>query len=123
MSRSRRLALLAALGMLLGASLGRADIPPPFDSPDAHCSREEQCAHGALCPAGLRVDHDAATSCQSDAQGRGLVYRCHTGGNYMGTSLYCPPQEQGSWRPPASAGSAGSPGRSRWGCSVGGSPP
>ncbi len=97
---SRRIALALAACASFAASLGSADIPPPPDSPDAHCSREEQCAHGVECPAGLRVDHDASAACVSGATARGLSYRCHTGGNYGGTSLYCPAGETGSWTPP-----------------------
>ena len=50
----RSLVLLLSFGTGVAAALlpgpGRADIPRPDPTPDAHCTLDEQCKSGTLCP-------------------------------------------------------------------------
>ncbi|MGD0527673.1 MAG: hypothetical protein ABSE49_21245, partial [Polyangiaceae bacterium] len=92
---------LVALLVVLAAGAAQADVLPDPDSADAHCSLGEQCPAGVECPAGLRQDAGAVQACIDATKAKGLAYRCHRGGNYFGTSVYCSPDAGGSWTPPA----------------------
>lgn len=99
------------VAMVLGlASTARADVPPPADSPDAHCTLEEQCKAGVLCPYTFSPGKPPAAgevpegqACRADAATKGLEQRCRSGGNYSGNDLYCPKGATGTWSPPAKA--------------------
>lgn len=126
-SRMRSLLFLLSLGTGTAAALlpvpGRADIPPPDSSPDAHCTLEEQCKSGTLCPYAFNpsssdgAEAKVGADCRAEASGKGLERRCKDGGNYGGQDLFCPVGETGTW----------SPGRSRatrsGSCSLHGDPP
>jgi MYXO-CTERM domain-containing protein len=101
-SASTMRSALLLLFLLLSASPAQADEPPPPDSPDAHCSREEQCKTGVLCPyASLRGRKPASgemlvgEACRTDAKAKGLEQRCRHGGIYSGEELFCPPGATG----------------------------
>src|SRR5580700_2755115 len=103
----RRPVVLMVLAL---ASTARADVPPPPDSPDAHCSLEEQCKAGVLCPYAFNPGHKLAPgevpegqACRSDALAKGLEQRCRHGSNYSGDELFCPKGAAGTWSPPPSA--------------------
>ena len=91
----------------------RADVPPPPDSPDAHCSLEEQCKAGVFCPYTFRPGTKATPgkepegeACRSNAATKGLEARCRNGGNYSGNELFCPKGAMGTWTTPVTAPTA-----------------
>jgi MYXO-CTERM domain-containing protein len=92
--------LVALVAMLLVGATAQADVPPEPDSADAHCTLAEQCPGGVECPSGLRQDAGAIQACMDKTKAKGLAYRCHRGGNYFGTAVYCSPDAGGSWTPP-----------------------
>jgi hypothetical protein len=108
--RWRRLALAAASILLLAPLFARADIAPPPDSPDAHCTTAEQCPHGESCPYSFKpgakdsIEQQNANAnqlnCEERLKAKKLERRCRAGGNYAGTILYCPKGETGTWRAP-----------------------
>lgn len=99
------------VAMVLGlASTARADVPPSPDSPDAHCTLEEQCKAGVMCPYTFSPGKKPAPgevpegqACRADATAKGLESRCRNGGLYGGNELYCPKGATGTWTPPAKA--------------------
>lgn len=95
------------LALLAFGVPARADMAPPPDSPDAHCSLAEQCPNGVFCPYFMRpgvppADGEAPVgeACRTQAAAKGLVRRCRDGGNYGGQALFCPQGETGSWASP-----------------------
>lgn len=105
--RSSALLLSAATAALVATIAGpaRADIPPPPDSPDAHCTLEEQCKSGVLCPYAFNPGNQDESAkvgedCRVGAEAKGLKQRCRSGSNYSGEHLYCPPGETGTWSAP-----------------------
>jgi hypothetical protein len=99
---------LAVLAGLLCALPAAADVPPPPNSPDAHCSLQEQCAHGVLCPYSFNPgrpqppgEAPLGEACRSQATSKGLEQRCRHGNLYRGDDLFCPKGETGSWKPDA----------------------
>ncbi len=111
-----KLAPALLFAALLGVSprAARADIPPPPDSPDAHCTPAEQCPSGVYCPYSHHPgrppapdEENVGQACRQDASAKGLQQRCRNGGNYSGQDLFCPKGETGSWSPPGAARSCG----------------
>jgi MYXO-CTERM domain-containing protein len=105
--------LLALPLVLAFASTAHADVPPPPDSPDAHCTLAEQCDKGVLCPYAFHPGKPPAPgeapvgeACRSAALAQGLERRCRHGGNYGGEELFCPKGATGSWSPPGHASSS-----------------
>jgi MYXO-CTERM domain-containing protein len=99
--------LLCALFL---ASPARADVPPSPDSPDAHCSLQEQCPHGTSCHYAIQPgsppapgEEPVGQACRAQAGAKGLERRCRNGGNYWGDEIFCPKGETGSWKPPSPA--------------------
>jgi hypothetical protein len=114
--RSRRqsthqaLMLVTMLGTLVRPLISQADVPPPPDSPNAHCTPTEQCPNGIYCRYSIRPgaapqpgEVPVGESCRTDAKAKGLSRRCRNGGNYAGSELFCPEGETGSWSPAKSA--------------------
>jgi hypothetical protein len=95
----------ALLMVLLLEGSARADVLPDPDSADAHCSLAEQCPDGFECPSGIRQDAGVVQACDDAQKAKGRTYRCHRGGNYFGTALYCRSDAHGSWSPPSAGGS------------------
>ncbi|HEY3818622.1 MAG TPA: hypothetical protein VGL81_15720 [Polyangiaceae bacterium] len=89
--------------LLLLAGSARADILPDPSSADAHCTLAEQCVDGVECPAGIRQDAGVVQACADAQKAKGLEYRCHRGGNYFATAVYCRADARGSWSPPPPA--------------------
>jgi hypothetical protein len=105
------LAALIVIGFVF-VPTARADVPPPPDSPDAHCSLAEQCDKGVLCPYAFHPGAPPAPgearvgdACRSSATTQGLERRCRSGGNYSGQELFCPKGATGTWKPPGPAAS------------------
>jgi len=113
LTRPRRRGLLfsvirpaLAVSFMLALSVpARADVPPPPDSADAHCSLAEQCPHGVFCPYAFRPGRapeagevPVGDACRTEAAAKGLAQRCRSGGNYSGQNLFCPAGETGSWK-------------------------
>lgn len=102
----RPLRRLLALAALLLPATARADIAPDPDSPDAHCTRAEQCPAGETCPYAFNPGDRTGESekvgedCRAEMLKKGLERRCRNGGNYGGEHLFCPPGSSGSWSPP-----------------------
>jgi MYXO-CTERM domain-containing protein len=100
------LALSASPVALCLPASARADIPPDPDSPDAHCTKAEQCPDGELCPYAFRPGQpegdwkNVGADCRAAVASKGLERRCRNGGNYSGENLYCPPGSTGSWTAP-----------------------
>ena len=100
--------LLSLVGILGVTTLAGADIPPPPDSPDAHCSASEQCSTGSVsCPYAFNPgrppppgEQPVGADCRARALARGMERRCRSGSNYSGDELFCPPGTRGSWRNP-----------------------
>jgi hypothetical protein len=114
--------IVTLLTLVLLAGTARADMLPDPDSADAHCTLAEQCPDGVECPSGIRQDASVVQSCDDAQEAKGLRVRCHRGGNYFGTAVYCRPDARGSWSPPPPKASAGAaspprPGRSLCGIS------
>ena len=106
----------ASVVLLLLSASARADVPPSPDSPDAHCSLDEQCKAGVLCPymfqGGGRTppgEIPVGQACRADAAAKGLERRCRHGGNYGGDEIFCPPGATGTWTRPAAAAPTSSP--------------
>ena len=100
----RILVVSLSLGTALLAGPARADVPPEPDSLDAHCTLEEQCKSGTLCPYAFDPGDEGesrqvGSECRTEVAKKGLERRCKDGGNYGGNDLYCPPGETGSWSP------------------------
>src|SRR5580700_5943218 len=101
----RRIATLLTFFLLAGSA--RADVLPDPGSADAHCTLAEQCPDGGECPSGIRQDASAVQACDDAQAASGRTRRCHRGGNYVGTDVYCRPDAHGSWSaPPAAAGAS-----------------
>jgi hypothetical protein len=101
-----RMGLLLMLLVLEGSA--RADVLPDPDSVDAHCSLAELCPDGAECPSGIRQDAGVVQACEDAQKAKGRAYRCHRGGNYLGTAVFCRADAHGSWSAPPAASSSGS---------------
>jgi hypothetical protein len=110
-------ALVVASGV--SATAARADMLPDPNSAEAHCTLPEQCPEGAECPSGIRQPDGSVAACDVAQTAKGLAYRCHRGGNYLGTAVYCKPDAHGSWTPaaPAAPAAPGGGTSSHAGCS------
>ena len=99
--------ILAAMFLAAPLAVARADEAPSPDSPNAHCSVEEQCPHGVLCAYSFKpgapdtpesqIQKAKELDCVDAAKKKGMELRCRHGGNYAGQHLYCPKGESGSW--------------------------
>jgi len=108
-ARPRRLASIALASAVLVFPLlaARADEAPSPNSPDRHCTLEEQCPHGVFCAYSVSPTGSAATpeqqiaavrelDCVNAAKKKGLEPRCRSGNNMAGQHLYCPKGETGT---------------------------
>ncbi|HEY8379550.1 MAG TPA: hypothetical protein VIK91_23820 [Nannocystis sp.] len=101
---SVRVSVLVTLVVLVAPRPALADMPPPPDSPDAHCSLEEQCPNGVFCeyafnPGDRERSKQVGAECRREVEKKGLESRCRKGNMYTGKQLFCPKGETGTWTP------------------------